>query len=186
MDFYAKYCIECGILKEEKKGLLCLTCKEKRKKETNDRYRKQNPEKMKKAKRECMKRNPNFCVDCGTKIDYASMRCRKCAGIKRGRKITIKDKSGYILVWQPKHPNSNEKGYVQEHRLVVENFIGRYLTREEVIHHIDTNKENNKIDNLMLFSTQKKHMQFHMKIVQFGYTGPVLKQIEERWKEYGK
>jgi flagellar basal body rod protein FlgC len=89
-------------------------------------------------------------------------------------------------VQQPNHPNANEKGYVQEHRLVVEKFIGRYLTKEEVVHHINANKEDNTIKNLMLFSTHKKHMQFHTKIIQFGYTGPVLKQIEERWKEYGK
>jgi hypothetical protein len=87
----------------------------------------------------------------------------------------------------------NDKGYVLvkcgrtwilEHRLVVENFIGRKLTSQEAIHHINGNKKDNKLSNLMLFDTQKEHKAFENKIRQFGETNPMRKQILERWDKY--
>ena len=72
--------------------------------------------------------------------------------------------------------------FIPEHRLVVEEFLGRTLTKEEVIHHLDSNRINNELDNLMLFNTQKEHASFHRKIKQFGYTRPILRQIENRWQ----
>jgi len=71
--------------------------------------------------------------------------------------------------------------WVQEHRLVVENFIGRKLTNEETIHHLDHNRMHNSIENLMLFPNQKEHKAFENKIKQFGITNPIMKQINERW-----
>ena len=50
---------------------------------------------------------------------------------------------------------------VDEHRLVMENHIGRKLFPTEVVHHIDRDKSNNKINNLMLFPTKKAHTRFH-------------------------
>jgi hypothetical protein len=87
----------------------------------------------------------------------------------------------------------NDNGYVLildglmwklEHKIVVENFIGRKLKKEEVIHHLDFNKKNNKIENLMLFHNQKEHASFHIKIKKFGITNPIAKQIEERWENF--
>jgi hypothetical protein len=46
------------------------------------------------------------------------------------------------------HPHSTKNGYVLEHRIVVENEIGRILNSNEVVHHRDGNKKNNKISNL--------------------------------------
>jgi hypothetical protein len=75
-------------------------------------------------------------------------------------------------------------GWIPEHVLVMEEKIGRILNKGEVIHHIDSNRENNNIDNLMLFKSQKEHAIFHNKIRQFGLTQPIIKQINERFKEY--
>lgn len=69
--------------------------------------------------------------------------------------------------------------WIAKHRLVVEEKIGRLLNNEEVVHHIDFNKENNKPENLMLFPNQKEHMKFHLKLEQFGLTNPIKRQIEE-------
>lgn len=88
---------------------------------------------------------------------------------------------GYIKINCPYHPYA-KKGYVMEHRLVVEKKIKRFLRPGEVIHHIDEDKSNNHIDNLMLFATQKDHMKFHTKIKQFGMTNPIKRQIKNRWK----
>lgn len=69
---------------------------------------------------------------------------------------------GYILAYKPKHPFANTNGWVFEHRLVMEKYKGRYLLKEEVVHHIDGNKENNIIDNLMLFATHGEHVKYHL------------------------
>ncbi len=74
--------------------------------------------------------------------------------------------------------------YVGEHVLVVEEKIGRTLEKGETIHHLDGNKLNNELNNLMLFKSQKEHKSFENKIRQHGLTQQILKQISERWKEF--
>lgn|SRR3990167_10860030 len=66
---------------------------------------------------------------------------------------------GYIFVWQPSH-SFNQRGYVREHRLVVEKNIRRYLTGEEVIHHINGIKTDNRIENLKIMSASE-HSKLH-------------------------
>jgi hypothetical protein len=98
---------------------------------------------------------------------------------KRGDKTTnwkggkIKDK-GYTL---PKniinltkaiikiysHPRSNKQGYVNEAILVMEEIIGRYLTKNEVVHHINRIRGDNRKNNLKLFSNHGKHIEYHNK-----------------------
>ncbi len=86
--------------------------------------------------------------------------------------------NGYILILIGKK-------WIPEHRLVVEEKIGRLLNSEEAVHHLDSNKKNNSIDNLMLFPSQREHKLFELKVKQFGYTRPIQKQIRERWDIYG-
>lgn len=76
-----------------------------------------------------------------------------------GRTIT----HGYILILKPKHPFRNKKGYVFEHRLVMEEFLGRELSLEEVVHHINGNISDNRIENIMLFANQSEHLKHHRK-----------------------
>ena len=70
--------------------------------------------------------------------------------IKRGKYI-------YIKKWD--HPNCGKQGYVAEHRLVMENHIGRYLTSNEVVHHKNHDESDNRIENLELCESAGKHMQ---------------------------
>ena len=66
----------------------------------------------------------------------------------------------------PDHPNCGVKKTVYEHRFVMECKLGRYITEEECVHHIDFNKSNNEPSNLMLFKNNSEHIKFHNKIKQ--------------------
>lgn len=79
---------------------------------------------------------------------------------KGGKRLT---KDGYLEIYSPNHPNKNYCNYVLEHRLVMEKKIKRYLTKEEIVHHKDRNKLNNKENNLSLVKNQSEHNQHHIK-----------------------
>lgn len=66
----------------------------------------------------------------------------------------------YIKIYSPTHPFS-VCNHICEHRLVMEKFIGRHLTPNEVVHHINNNRSDNRIENLMLFSSRADHVRHH-------------------------
>lgn len=66
------------------------------------------------------------------------------------------DKDGYIYVRAPNHPFADSRGYIREHRLVLEKKLGRYLTKDEVAHHINGLKDDNRPENIELM-VKKQH-----------------------------
>jgi len=81
----------------------------------------------------------------------------------------IKYANGYRLLRIPSHPRASN-GYVPEHILIMEKKLGRYLkyygfndSRNEVVHHIDGDKINQKLNNLLL-TRAGKHIGIHNKI----------------------
>ena len=76
----------------------------------------------------------------------------------KGGKYT--DNRGYVLILDHSHPNCDIRGYIYEHRLIVEKHIGRYLSSKEVVHHINNIKNDNRIENL-IFCTQSEHASIH-------------------------
>ena len=61
---------------------------------------------------------------------------------------------GYYKV----NTGANKQQY--EHIVIMEKHIGRKLLKNEVVHHIDFNPSNNKINNLLL-TTHGKHIWIH-------------------------
>lgn len=70
--------------------------------------------------------------------------------------------SGYVMQKAPYHPYANSRGYVPEHRLIMENELGRYLfPRIELVHHINKKRDDNRIENLKLLNP-KDHTKGHI------------------------
>lgn len=84
---------------------------------------------------------------------------------KKGKVVNVQ---GYEMEFIKDHPFKNATGYVLKHRLVMEKKIGRYLTENEVVHHIDGDRLNNDIDNLMLFASSGEHSKHHQQIKKCG------------------
>src|SRR6266511_295533 len=70
----------------------------------------------------------------------------------RGGRYT--NKQGYVMVWiAPDDPMASMRstiGYLAEHRLVVARWLGRPLTRQDTVHHVDGNRQNNDLSNLQM------------------------------------
>jgi hypothetical protein len=77
----------------------------------------------------------------------------KNPGWKGGRTVS---KEGYAYLRMPEHPFAQTNGYIKEHRYVMEQHLGRYLGRDEIIHHINGIKSDNRIENLEL-TDQRSH-----------------------------
>lgn len=117
-----------------------------------------------------------FCEVCGKRIKGRSKRtCSRSCGVRLaqqegrwhlptngsresntnwrgGRKILP---NGYVYVLAPAdYPNGTTKNgrrrYVAEHRLVVEQRIGRFLTETEFVHHVNGIKWDNRPENLKI------------------------------------
>lgn len=64
------------------------------------------------------------------------------------------DKRGYIYI------RISSRKYMQEHRYVMEQHLGRPLGRSECVHHINGNKTDNNLSNLEL-TDWSKHTKHH-------------------------
>ncbi len=68
------------------------------------------------------------------------------------------DKHGYLLLHRPDHPYATKGGYVREHRLVMEQELGRYLLPEEVVDHRNGDTSDNRPENLRHFASNGEHL----------------------------
>jgi len=68
-----------------------------------------------------------------------------------------KRKQWYRIIKVSNHPFASKNGYILEHRLVMEKKLGRYLKKNEFVHHINGNKRDNRPENLQLMQTQRHY-----------------------------
>jgi len=149
---YKRHCNNCGKYYKGRGKLHCSRqCNSQGK--TNPRYgiklSKEIREKISKATRGRMPNQTSFRKGWKSLENHPQWK----GGIKKSR--------GYILLRMPEHPYCNKSGYFFVHRYYAECFLGRFIEKNEIVHHIDNNPENNLPENLYLFSSNSEHSKFH-------------------------
>lgn len=109
------------------------------------------------------------------------MKKRRGNAWKGGRFV---QRNGYVLVWEPDHPNAYSYGYVFEHVRVVASALGRPLCGTEEVHHVDENKSNNANSNLVLCPDRAYHMLLHRRLRAYKAVGDPNARLCKYCKRY--
>ena len=76
---------------------------------------------------------------------------------KGGKK---RDSRGYIYLLMPEHPEANSRGYIQRAHFVAEKKLGRWLYPDEITHHKNGIKDDDRPENIEV-TTRAKHQTIH-------------------------
>ena len=68
---------------------------------------------------------------------------------------------GYLYIKMRNHPRTNKQGYIPYSVYVMEKHLGHQLAKNEIVHHINHIKTDNRIKNLMLFKNGSEHAKYH-------------------------
>jgi IMP dehydrogenase/GMP reductase len=126
--------------------------------------------------------NPSKKFENAKKISEATK--GKSKSFKDGKNLRILERrvvsSGHITKWV-----SEEKKHVQEHRLVLANSINKHHSELDEIHHIDGNKKNNILSNLIEL-TSSEHGTLHSQLEKLAFDLVKSNQIvfNKEYKEY--
>lgn len=114
------------------------------------------------------------CSECGKDIwvrwdlaqnkDLDNFVCNHCLWSKNAKK-NLHTKEADEKASQSRYNKCDSGRYHQkngqyEHRAIMEEHLGRKLTKNEIVHHKDGDKHNNSIDNLQIMSRQE-HSRMH-------------------------
>lgn len=104
-----------------------------------------------------------ICIKCGISFKKTNAKQKYCTlvcfGKSQRKYLDIPDcilnshrkvdkNIGYVRVYCPDHREANNRGYVYEHRLLMEQFLGRELLKTEVVHHKNKKRWDNRLENL--------------------------------------
>lgn len=78
-----------------------------------------------------------------------------CFKAHHARKRRIVSGGGYVEIFRPEHPNARANGRIFEHVAVMSEMLGRSLLPHENVHHINGIRDDNRPENLELWSTSQ-------------------------------
>src|SRR3990167_3386767 len=91
----------------------------------------------------------------GRNLDQTcSKKCNMLRQFEQKKRLR-KDKkmrNGYVLIRVPGLKNGTHQSFVQEHRFVMEKILGRKLLLTEEVHHKNGQKDDNRPENLELWT----------------------------------
>jgi len=102
----------------------------------------------------CGKSFPMFHSEqyCSRECAYKAMSERPSYNWKGGKQVNT---HGYISLYRPDHLAADKAGYVLEHRVVMEEMLGRSLAKGEQVHHKNGDRADNRPENLELWVSEK-------------------------------
>ncbi len=150
-----KKCVECGEGFSETRTTQIYCCFECRKvgyKKNGyiSEYKKNEWKKIKSGEKEyikykqekALKRRQARRISRGLDIDHVYI----------NKNTPHKDKRGYIRVYCPKHANVHKNGFCLQHTMIMSEYLGRPLRKGENVHHINGVRDDNRIENLELWT----------------------------------
>ncbi len=109
------------------------------------------------------KTTKGICEECLKIHKYCKNLCRGCYEFKKrgifGKRHNSKPgfgclrKDGYRILSRSNHPNATKSGRILEHVFVMSEYLGRPLEKHERIHHLNGIRNDNRIQNLELWTT---------------------------------
>jgi hypothetical protein len=76
----------------------------------------------------------------------------------------VRELNGYRVIYKPMHnkamKSKNWNGFVYEHIYVAEKYSGRKISSNEVVHHLDGDRFNNRSENLLIID-KGQHVKLH-------------------------
>lgn len=167
-----KYCSKnCAMKKRwetreraKKVKLICLNCKKEFELNASETRVKENKVHYCSAKcRDEARKTGKIvkCKNCGngfytTRNDFCNKKCAR-EFTSKNMKHKLYMENGYLIKYKKGY---NKKGNAKLHRLIMEEYLGRKLAPDEVVHHIDGDKLNNDISNLRVMKNGE-HSKLH-------------------------
>ena len=123
----------------------------------------------------------SLCFDCAN-----SRRLRGETNPRWNKGVRYDPGHGFYIRVKPDHPlynmsmSAGGQRYIAEHRLVMAAHLGRLLEKHEVVHHINGDNTDNRIENLELLPNRTSHLPYNLLQTQLYETQRRAAKLEAR------